>query len=160
MDIAMKYHYETSESFSKAFSRFHGISPSDVKTSGDRLKFFYPLVINISITGGFNTAHKLTDGFCWNDIEEHSGKTPADSEKYQRIVRWAGKARGQNPGVFDELTEWLLDDSEWSDDKLIDNEQILIQGVLARFKEQNARLREYLLELKPSGEVNEAVRCV
>lgn len=157
VDIAMKYHYETSESFSKAFSRFHGISPSDVKTSGARLKFFYPLVINISIAGGFSTAHKLTDGFCWNDIEEHNGKTPADSEKYQRVVSWAGKARERNPGVFDELTEWLLDDSEWSDDKLLDNEQILMQGVLARFKEQNARLREYLLELKPSGEVNEAV---
>jgi hypothetical protein len=55
------------------------------------------------------------------------------------------------------LTEWVIDDSEWSGEKLAENEQILIQGVFARFKEQNARLREYLKELEPSGVVNEAV---
>ena len=31
IDIALKYRYETPESFSKAFSRFHGISPSEAK---------------------------------------------------------------------------------------------------------------------------------
>ncbi|MCA5959591.1 AraC family transcriptional regulator [Blautia sp. RD014234] len=39
-DIAQKYRYDTSESFSKAFLRFHSISPSDVKTSGAVLRFF------------------------------------------------------------------------------------------------------------------------
>ena len=46
-DIAQKYRYDTSESFSKAFLRFHSISPSDVKTSGAVLRFFHPLSINI-----------------------------------------------------------------------------------------------------------------
>jgi hypothetical protein len=55
------------------------------------------------------------------------------------------------------LTEWILDDSQWSDDKLAENEQILMQGVLARFKQQNSQLRVYLKELEPSGVVNEAV---
>lgn len=32
-DIAQKYRYDTSESFSKAFLRFHSISPSDIKNS-------------------------------------------------------------------------------------------------------------------------------
>lgn len=135
VDIALKYRYETSESFSKAFSRFHGISPSEVRTpgSGSRLKFFYPLVINVSVQGGFDRARLLIDQFCWNSMEE-VGKAWSDSENYHRIISWAGKARGQNPGVFDALTEWLLDDSEWSDDQLAENEQILIQGVLARFR--------------------------
>lgn len=31
LDIAMRYHYNTSESFSKAFTRFHGFPPSDAK---------------------------------------------------------------------------------------------------------------------------------
>lgn len=30
-DIAMRYQYDTAESFSKAFTRFHGIAPSDAK---------------------------------------------------------------------------------------------------------------------------------
>lgn len=157
VDIAMKYQYDTSESFSKAFSRFHGISPADVKRHYVMLKFFRPLTINISIQGGFDMTQKLMDKFYWSNIDEQNDEKLTDSEKYQRIIEWAGKARGQNPGVFDELIKWMLDDSEWSDDKLIENEQILMQGVLVRFKEQNAKLRAYLLELKPSGVVNPAV---
>lgn len=157
VEIAMKYQYDTSESFSKAFTRFHGIPPSGVKMHSNMLKFFHPITINISIQGGFSMTHKLIDGFYWNDVEEQNSGMLTDSEKYQKIVRWAVKARGQNPGVFDALIEWVLDDSEWRADKLIENRQILILGVFARFKEQNARLRDYLMELRPSGAVNEAV---
>jgi AraC-like DNA-binding protein len=31
LDVAMRYQYDTQESFSKAFTRFHGISPSKVQ---------------------------------------------------------------------------------------------------------------------------------
>lgn len=102
-------------------------------------------------------SHKLIDEFYWSDIEGQKGEKLADAEKYKSIVSWAAKARGQNPGVFDALTEWVLDDSQWSDEKLAENEQILMQGVFARFKEQNAQLRTYLSELEPSGVVNSAV---
>ena len=33
IEIALRYQYDTSESFSKAFTRFHGIPPSAVKKS-------------------------------------------------------------------------------------------------------------------------------
>ena len=93
----------------------------------------------------------------WKEIDEQKGEKLSDAEKYKRLINWAGQARGRNPGVFDALIEWILDDSEWSDDKLAENEQIFMQGVLARFKEQNANLRTYLKELEPSGVVNAAV---
>lgn len=157
IDIAMKYQYDTSESFSKAFSRFHEISPSDAKIHSDMLKFYYPLTINISIDGGFKMPHRLIDKFCWNHISGQDDEKLTDTEKYQAIVSWASSARGQNPKVFDYLTEWILDDSQWTEDKLPENQQILLQGVFARFKEQNAQLRAVLQELKPSGLVNEAV---
>ena len=80
-----------------------------------------------------------------------------NAEKYKKITNWAWRARGQNPSVFDALTEWILDDSEWNKEKLAENKQILMLGVLARFKEQNARLRACLKELEPSGVVNAAV---
>lgn len=102
-------------------------------------------------------SRKLIDEFYWSDLEEQKGKKLTDAEAYQRIASWAGKARGQNPGVFDALTEWIRDDSQWSGEKLAENEQILMQGVLGRFKEQNAQLRAYLLALEPSGVVNAAV---
>ena len=156
-DIAMKYQYGTSESFSKAFTRFHGITPSKVNSYNGLLKFYYPLTINILIQGGFDMSQKLIDEFYWSDIEGLGGEKLTDAEKYQMIVDWARKARGQNPNVFDALTEWILDDSEWREDKLAENEQILMYGVLARFKAQNAQLRKYLKTLEKSGVVNEAV---
>ncbi|MGF7059924.1 helix-turn-helix transcriptional regulator [Brassicibacter mesophilus] len=155
IDVAMRYQYDTQESFSKAFTRFHGVPPSKVQWG--KVKLFFPLSINVIIQGGFDMSRKLIDEFYWSDIEWQKGEKLTDAEKYKRIVSWAAKARGQNPGVFDALTEWVLDDSQWSDEKLAENEQILIQGVFARFKEQNAQLRAYLSELEPSGVVNAAV---
>ena len=102
-------------------------------------------------------SRKLIDGFYWSDFEEQKSGGLSDEEKYKGIVVWAGKARGKNPRAFDALTEWVLEDSEWSDEKLAENEQILMRGVFARFKEQNAQLRTYLKALAPSGVVNTAV---
>jgi AraC-like DNA-binding protein len=155
IDIAMRYQYDTQESFSKAFTRFHGVPPSKVRQ--ENIKIFHPLSITITVQGGFEMSRKLIDEFYWNDIKEQQGEELTATDKYKRIVSWAAKARGTNPNVFDALIEWMLDDSEWSEDKLAENEQILIQGVFARFKEQNAKLRAYLKELESSGVVNDAV---
>ncbi|MFT3952437.1 MAG: AraC family transcriptional regulator [Oscillospiraceae bacterium] len=61
IDVAMRYQYDTSESFSKAFSRFHGIAPSAVKEHSEQLKFFTPLVIKISIQGGFEMSRIIME---------------------------------------------------------------------------------------------------
>lgn len=35
LNIAVKYHYDTAGSFTKAFTRFHGLTPSEAKKSGN-----------------------------------------------------------------------------------------------------------------------------
>lgn len=52
IDAAYKYGYDTPESFSKAFSRFHGVSPRQAKRKGTELHLFNPLVIKIIMEGG------------------------------------------------------------------------------------------------------------
>lgn len=52
IDIAFRYGYETPESFTKAFSRFHGISPMQMKGRSDKIRTFLPLKIRILIQGG------------------------------------------------------------------------------------------------------------
>ncbi len=52
IDAAYKYGYETPESFSKAFSRFHGVTPKQAKIKGTSLRLFNPLVIKITLEGG------------------------------------------------------------------------------------------------------------
>ena len=101
--------------------------------------------------------HKFSDEFCWMNFNTKNAETLSDNEKYQLVIDWASKARGQNPNVFDSVSEWLLDDNEWTEDKLIKNKQTLMQGILARFKEQNDQLRAFLKSIKNPDYVNAAV---
>jgi len=59
IDIALRYCYETPESFSKAFRRFHGISPNQAKKEGTSLKSFNRLVIKIILEGGSIMDYKI-----------------------------------------------------------------------------------------------------
>ncbi|MDE7384741.1 MAG: AraC family transcriptional regulator, partial [Anaeroplasmataceae bacterium] len=52
IDIAFKYGYETPESFTKAFTRFHKITPLEAKKNASHLREFLPLHIEINIKGG------------------------------------------------------------------------------------------------------------
>ena len=52
IDAAVKYGFETSESFSKAFSRFHGVTPAQAKRRGVNLKSYNRLTAKIIMEGG------------------------------------------------------------------------------------------------------------
>ena len=67
IDIALRYGYETPESFTKAFTRFHGATPSQVR-DGATVNVFLPLKINISIYGGNQMDYKITQMFSFKLI--------------------------------------------------------------------------------------------
>jgi len=52
IDVAMRYGYETPESFSKAFRRFHGVTPSHAKRGGANLKSYNRMSLKIIMEGG------------------------------------------------------------------------------------------------------------
>ena len=52
IDIALKYGYESPDSFAKAFQKFHGILPSQARSNGSDLKSFSRLVLKFSLEGG------------------------------------------------------------------------------------------------------------
>lgn len=52
LDIALKYGYETPASFNKAFVRFHGVTPMDIRKKKGSIKSFLKLNISISVKGG------------------------------------------------------------------------------------------------------------
>ena len=58
IDIALKYGYDTPESFSRAFTRFHGISPSEAKHGG-KVKIFTPLSVKLTLTGGSKMDYRI-----------------------------------------------------------------------------------------------------
>ena len=59
IDVALKYGYDSPDSFAKAFTRFHGISPSKVQRGNVMIKTFAPLKINISLKGGYIMDYKI-----------------------------------------------------------------------------------------------------
>ena len=58
IDIALKYGYDTPESFSRAFTRFHGITPSEARRGGKNpqhtgnIKSFSRLSVKLILDGG------------------------------------------------------------------------------------------------------------
>ena len=51
IDLASKYGYETPESFTKAFSRFHDATPNEIKKKNKPAKVFLPLKLKFSVKG-------------------------------------------------------------------------------------------------------------
>lgn len=54
IDVAMKYGYDSPDSFAKAFQKFHGITPSEARRNGQMLKSFSRLSIQIILKGGIS----------------------------------------------------------------------------------------------------------
>ena len=62
IDVAFDCGYDTPDSFTKAFTRFHGISPVQVKQGGD-IRTFLPLSVKITVQGGDKMDYKITKMF-------------------------------------------------------------------------------------------------
>ncbi len=58
-ELALKYGYETPESFTKAFTRFHGVAPRCARETSARLTLFNPLVIKITVQGGNTMDYRI-----------------------------------------------------------------------------------------------------
>lgn len=52
-ELAAKYGYDTPDSFTKAFRRFHGVSPAQLKRNADQIRPFLPLKISLQVKGGY-----------------------------------------------------------------------------------------------------------
>ena len=61
IDIAVKYGYTSADSFTKAFTRFHGVTPTAVRKDGAMVKSFAPLKIKFSLEGGYIMDYKIVE---------------------------------------------------------------------------------------------------
>ena len=60
LDLAMKYGYDSPDSFTKAFSRFHGYTPMTVRKNKTMINAFAPLQLSISLKGGYTMDYRIT----------------------------------------------------------------------------------------------------
>lgn len=61
IDAAVKYGYDSPDSFARAFSRFHGINPSAARERGARLNAFAPLKIKVVLEGGAMLEYRIEE---------------------------------------------------------------------------------------------------
>lgn len=59
IDIALDYGYDSPDSFTKAFTRFHGATPSAVRKGDAMIKSFAPLKISLTLEGGYRMDYKI-----------------------------------------------------------------------------------------------------
>ena len=61
IDVAVRYGYDSPDSFAKAFQRFHGVTPSQAKEPGASLRSLAPLHIKITLEGGNMLDYRIVE---------------------------------------------------------------------------------------------------
>jgi AraC family transcriptional regulator len=88
IDVALKYGYETPESFSKAFRRAHGVSPSQVKVQGIQLKAFPRLSFQIQLKGAEEMNYKIEERPSFKVIGNGIHTSMANGENQKNITNF------------------------------------------------------------------------
>ncbi|WP_088013513.1 AraC family transcriptional regulator [Gottfriedia acidiceleris] len=61
IDIALKYGYNSPDSFTRAFQNLHGIKPSEARNNGNSLKAFPRMTFQLSIKGGNEMNYRIEE---------------------------------------------------------------------------------------------------
>ena len=61
IDVALKYGYDSPDSFAKAFQRFHGVTPSQAREPGAPLRSLAPLHLKITMEGGSMLDYRIME---------------------------------------------------------------------------------------------------
>lgn len=77
INIALKYGYDTQEGFTRAFTRFHGVTPNAARKNATPLKSFSKLSVSISVKGGNSMNYRIE--------EKDSFKLIAKTERFTKI---------------------------------------------------------------------------
>ena len=61
IEVALAYGYDSPDSFAKPFGRFHGITPSQAREPGTRLRSLAPMRIKLTMDGGNMLEYSITE---------------------------------------------------------------------------------------------------
>ena len=111
IDVALRYGYESPEAFARAFKNIHGITPSEAKVSGARLKAWPCIAFHISIKGeeamNYRIVHKeAMEMFgVTTEVSTVDNQNFVTVPQFWEICRTDGTmARIREAGVLDETT--------------------------------------------------------
>jgi AraC family transcriptional regulator len=61
IDLAIKYGYNSPDSFTRAFQSLHGVTPSEARNNGQSLKAYPPMTFQLSIKGGNEMNYRIVE---------------------------------------------------------------------------------------------------
>ncbi len=107
LDVALRYGYESPESFARAFAKFHGITPSEARKNGSKLKSFSRLSVQITMKGGSSMDYKIVEKGVFHVVERVETHSIVDSENLNTIPDYWDRAK--EDGTLQKLLELTAD---------------------------------------------------
>src|SRR6185437_11903436 len=109
IDVALKYGYDTPESFNKAFRRAHGITPSEARRSETRLKVYPKLSFHITLTGDKDMDYKIVEKPAFKVAGKGLRVSTKDNEQMRSIPAFwqAAGADGTIDGVLKAMSDGI-----------------------------------------------------
>lgn len=91
IDIALKYGYDTPEGFTRAFSKFHGSSPSAVR-KGAPIRSFARLSVTISMKGGKIMDYRIERSEAFKVLEKREVHSISENQNNNTIPEFWERA--------------------------------------------------------------------
>ena len=103
IEIALEYGYDSPDSFTKAFTRFHGVTPTVARKEQLMIKSFAPLKIQFTLKGGSTMDYKIIEkeaftvlgkarrfdfDCAFNEIPKFWGDHPPQPSQVDREAKW------------------------------------------------------------------------
>ena len=108
LDMALKYGYDSPESFTRAFVRFHGITPSQAKKGG-ALRSFSRVTVQILLKGGSTMDYRIAEKGSFQMLERAERQSIDDMQNRNTIPDfWV---RSHRDGIVAELLQQTPDAS-------------------------------------------------
>lgn len=101
LDVALKYGYDSPESFAKAFRKAHGITPSAARESGVQLKAFPRLSFHLSLKGDQEMEYRIVQKEAFTVIGKSMEVTTREGENFRKIPLFWNEANAD--GTSDKL---------------------------------------------------------
>lgn len=110
IDVAFKYGYESPESFTRAFQKFHNITPSQAKSDGAKLNHFSRLSVNLILKGGNIMNYSIEEKSAFTVLEKVEKHSIVDEVNKNTIPEfWT---RSHNDGTIKTIVDSLYESED------------------------------------------------
>lgn len=103
LDTALKYGYDSPESFAKAFRKIHGITPSQARDPGVKLKAFPRISFHLSLRGDQDMDYRIVEKAGFTVVGKSIQVSTKDGENFKTIPAFWGQSN--TDGTSDALLE-------------------------------------------------------